>query len=589
MGRTAASPAPAAALAAAVLWVGAAGCAGSRPPLPLRPEPVPLADTLPVPEPAERDPSEVARLVEDALWGELSEPFDLRKWTGTRREALNVTRFDRVVASSWWRPRIGHRPFGPTAVRRGPTEAGPDTSRTLTVVAGKATGVTPGFTVRDARGDRYLLKFDPPGFLHLASAAGVIASRIFWAAGYHVPEDYKIAFEAERLEVAPDATVSTAAGERSMTREDVRGIMARVDTLPDGRHVALASALVPGVPKGPFLFSGVRRDDPNDHYLHQYRRELRGLWVLAAWTNHFDLRFANTLDAYVEPGYLRHYLIDFAGALGSESVGPHRPRDGLEHNFDLWAVVGRLATLGFYRAGWEGEEAEVIHPSVGWMRVESFRPTRWTPNWPNEAYRQMTARDAYWGAKLVGAFSDRHVRAAVEAGRLPDAAAEDTLVDILIHRRDRILEHWYGRVTPLEEPRVEPGAAGRVESAAPDGAGAGAGPPDAASGFTLTFRDLGLEAGAWSPGETRYRWRFAHPARGLEAEGTSGARGGARERVEVRLPRGGGRALEVPGPREALATLRLAALRPGADGRAAVVHLRWRGPGAGYVAAGLEH
>lgn len=558
----------AAALAAVPLWAGAAGCAGSRLPVPLRPEPVPFADTLPVPEPRAREPSEVAELVEDALWGELTEPFDLRKWTGSRREALNITRFDDAVASAWWRPRIGYRPVPPEEVRRGPTGKGPDTTRAFTVVAGKSAGVTPGFTVRDARGDRYLLKFDPPGHLHLASSAGVVTSRIFWAAGYNVPEDYKIAFDGARLEVAPDATLDTPGGERAMTEGDVREILARVDTLPDGRHLALASEFVPGVPKGPFLFSGIRRDDPNDHYRHEYRRDLRGVWVLAAWTNHFDLRFANTLDAYVEPGYLRHYLIDFAGSLGSESLGPHRPRDGLEHNFDLWAVLGRVATLGFHRVGWEGVEEEVIHPSIGWMRGEGFDPTAWKPNWPNEARRQMTVRDAYWGAKLVGAFSDRQVRAAVQAGRLPDEAAEDTLVALLTHRRDRIVEHWYGQVTPVEEARVE-----REE---------------AAGALVVGFRDLGLEAGIRSPCETRYRWRFRHPARGIEVSGETRAGERPRQRLEIAGPVAAGSSEGVGAP-EALATLRVTASRPGAAGRPAVIHLRWRGPGGGYEVAGLEH
>jgi len=548
------------------------GCGASRGPVPLRPEPVPYADTLPIPEPRERSPGEVAELLEEAVWEEASEPFSVRDLVNEQHEALNITRFDDAVSSSWWERRIGYRPLTPEEVRRGATTTGPDTSRTLRVVAGKSAGVTPGFTVEDARGTRYVFKFDPPDYLHLVSSADVIASRLFWAAGYHVPEDYKVVFDSARLEVAEDAEITTESGDRPMTDADIREILDRLETTPDGRFVAVASEFVPGVPKGPFLFSGVRGDDPNDHYHHQYRRELRGLYVVSAWMNHFDMRFANTLTSYVEPGYLRHYLIDFAGALGSGSLRPHQPRDGMEHNFDLWAVVGRLATLGFYRAGWEGQDPGVIHPSIGWMRAETFDPDGWKPNWPNQAFRQKTVRDAYWGAKLVAAFSDAHIRAAVEAGGLPDRVAADTLVEILVERRDRTVAHWFGEVTPVEEVRSEPGTGGS------DGRGS----------FTVSFRDLGLEEEVWSPGETRYRWRFRHAARDVELSGEEAAAGRSRQRIGVSLPSPS----EVPGDlrgEEALATLRVTALRPGAEGRPAVIHLRWKGPGEGYRVAGLEH
>ncbi|NIW47138.1 MAG: hypothetical protein GWN30_21030, partial [Gammaproteobacteria bacterium] len=56
---------------------------------------------------------------------------------------------------------------------------------------------------------------------------------------------------------------------------------------------------------------GIRDDDLNDVIPHQHRRELRGLRVVAAWLNHFDTKANNTLDVYVEDGYVRHYLIDF--------------------------------------------------------------------------------------------------------------------------------------------------------------------------------------------------------------------------------------------------------------------------------------
>ena len=45
---------------------------------------------------------------------------------------------------------------------RGPNDGdGPDTDQAWTVIGGKSGGITPGFTMRDGRGDVYFVKFDP--------------------------------------------------------------------------------------------------------------------------------------------------------------------------------------------------------------------------------------------------------------------------------------------------------------------------------------------------------------------------------------------------------------------------------------------
>lgn len=555
-----------------LLALASGGCAGRRP-VPLRLEPVPYADTVPIPEPESRSPAKGRRLADPGISVQVERAWDLRRALGERREALNITRFDDVVSSAWFRHRNDRRPLTPEEVAQGPIGSPPDTSRPITIVAAKKEGVTPGFTVEDARGHRYAMTFDPPGHLHLMSAADAITSRLFHAAGYHVPADHVVRIDTADLRIAPGTRVSTLEHARPMTREDIRAVLSRTTSLPSGEFLALASRWTPGVSKGPFLFAGRRPDDPNDHYQHQHRRELRGLKVVAAWLNRDDTHFANTLDTYVEPGYLRHYLIDFGATLGSASVDANTPRDGREYHVDVGAITARLLSLGFWTAAWQEQERPPYHPAIGWIPVETFRPGEWKPTFPNPAFDAMTVRDGYWGAKLVGSFSDAQIRAAVSAGRLPGAALEDTLAEIISHRRDRTVRHWFARVTPVEEPAAElvRGDGGRPALA-------------------VTFRDLGLERQLWSAGETRYRWRFRHPSRGVDARGTEPAAPGGRQEIRVPLPpeTGEGRG-EEPGRREALATLRVTAGRPGARGRAAVVHLRWSGPGKGYVAAGLEH
>ncbi len=561
-----------------IVLTGAA-CAGTyEPPLPLRPDPIPYADTLPIPEPEAKDMNERLELFQDAVVGPVRRPIRADK-----HEALDVTRFDDVVSSAWFEHRNGREPMSPEAVARGPTTgSGPDTSGALAVIAAKTEGVTPGFTVRDARGDRYIVKLDSEGHLGLSSATGVIVNRLFHAAGYHVPEDYILVFDGDRLEVDPEAEGD--AGE-PLSEEDLREILERGARLPDGRYRGLASKFVPGVPKGPFLFEGTWEEDPNDHYHHEYRRELRGLFVVAAWLNHVDMRFANSLDVYVEPGYIRHYVIDLASALGS-SAGrrSHTPRHGREYQLDLWPVLLRYVTLGTYAAGWEFEDWDPIDPSVGWMPVETYDPGNWKPGWPAKAFLLMTDRDGYWGAKLVASFTDEQVRAAVAEGGLSEAVS-DTLSEILRYRRDATVRYWFSEVTPIEDARVERTPRAGGERAEEEDAGGG--PAEA----TVSFRDLGLERGLWTAAETRYRWELVHEARGIRWEGETAAGDGPRQVLRLaagdaeRKPAEPDYRTEHP----ALAVLRVTALRAETDEDPATVYLQWTGPAGRYRVLGLEH
>lgn len=552
--------------------IAVTGCGGSKAPLPLRPQPIPYVDTLPIHQPAERDLLQVTRLLKVAVGGQIGHAFSTRRWLGAERESLNVTHFDDVVNSTWFEHRNARRPMSLQAIGRGPTETGPDTSRTLTIVAGKAAGISPGFTVRDAAGQTFLFKFDPAGNPRLASAAGVIANRLFYAAGYHTPEDFIVVFDSARLELDREAELSTDFAERPMTEDDVRNVLSLTDPLPDGRYLALASKFLPGAPLGPFLFSGIREDDPNDHYHHQYRRDLRGLYVVASWLNHVDMRYENTLDIFIDsPGYVKHYLIDFAASLGSGTIRPHLPREGREYNFDLWPTMGRIATAGFYRVGWEGEERRVLHPSIGWLAGETFDPGGWRANWPNEAFKRRTVRDSYWGAKLVGSFSDEQIAAAVAEGQLPTEAAAE-LTRILVQRRDKIVSHWYSKVAPIEEP-----TASLARSTATAGQQA----------LGVSFIDLGLREGVWTADATAYRWRFEDGASDVRVEGTLRATPDLRQSVRIDLP--ALPAAEPAGESAGLATLRITAIRPGTDRREAVIYLRWMGSITGYEVVGLTH
>src|SRR5262245_5514247 len=121
---------------------------------------------------------------------------------------------------------------------------------------------------------------------------------------------------------------------------------ATVDNIPhyeDGSFRIMASLATPGKPTGPFRYQGTRSDDPNDIVPHENRRDLRGLFVIAAWLNHTDAKANNTLDTVVEEEgvqYVKHWLIDFGSALGSDSDRRKDARFG--HKFMLPAASEAL-------------------------------------------------------------------------------------------------------------------------------------------------------------------------------------------------------------------------------------------------------
>ena len=552
-----------------------AGCA-KQAAVPLRPEPITYADTLPIAEPANREQLEVPLQMRDAISGQVAKGISVRRLVKENHEALNVTRYDDVVNSAWFEHRNGRRPLTPAETRRGSTKGmGPDTTGPIVLTRAKLQGISPGFHIEDSAGTRYVVKFDPKGFQYLSSSADVIANRLLYAAGYHVPQDYIFRFRREHIVgVKEGATYQDEEFvEHPLGIELVDDILSRVDTLPDGRFLAVASQYVPGPPLGPFYFSGTREDDPNDYYAHEHRRDLRGLYVMSSWVNHVDMRFANTMDTYVAPGYVRHYLIDFAASLGSGTIRPHNPREGAEYNFDFWPTMARLFSLGTYRQGWESQPHRAIDRSIGWLQVETFEPGRWKANWPNAAFVNMTVRDAYWGAKLVGSFTDEQIRGAVDAGELPSEFAADTLADILSFRRDRIVEYWYAQVSPVENPEIV--AAGQ-----------------AGAGFTLGFDDYGIRDGAWSPDGTAYEWKLRHEALGRRWEGSATAEAGFRQYLEIAPPTE--ESVATPERRlseeEKLARLEVTVSGRGdMRSRPATVFLTWEPERRRYRVVGIEH
>jgi hypothetical protein len=115
----------------------------------------------------------------------------------TKAPAVNVNTLGEVPDSSWFQNRHAVFPMTPDELRRGPnTGDGPSHEQPWQVIAAKTEGVTPGFSIRDPRGDVYFIKFDPLESPELATAAEVISTKFFYAIGFNVPEKLRGVFLA---------------------------------------------------------------------------------------------------------------------------------------------------------------------------------------------------------------------------------------------------------------------------------------------------------------------------------------------------------------------------------------------------------
>ncbi len=375
--------------------------------------------------------------------------------------AQGVNTLGEVPDCEWYTNRHYHNPMTIEELVRGAgDENAPDSSGTLTVISAKTEGISPGFTIRDARGRKYFVKFDPKTNPEMATAADVISSKFFHALGYSVPQNYIFMFRREQLVVAPDATFKDSQGkQRPMREKDVTDLLLDVPRHPGSGYRAIASFCLSGTPVGPFRYHGTRKDDPNDIVPHEHRRDLRGLRVFCAWLAHEDAKSLNTLDVLVEGDgikYLRHCLIDFGATLGSRSIGPKSPLWGNEYLFDFKHAALQMFTLGLHVPRWMTADYPHV-PAVGRYEAEVFDPEKWVPHYRNPAFSNSLPDDAFWAAKQVMAFTDEEIRAIVKTGEYSDPRAEDWIVECLIKRRDKIGRAYFAKVLPLDRFAVTDG------------------------------------------------------------------------------------------------------------------------------------
>ena len=380
----------------------------------------------------------------------------------TLTEAENVNTLDEVPDSSWFTNRHGSTRRSIEELVRGPnTGDGPDVTRPWRVFRSKIGGLTPGFQIIDGRGDRYVIKFDPVNVPELSSAAEIIATKLFYAMGYNVPENYIARVDPEAgLEIEPGTVLEDEFGDETLlTRSFLRRRLRRVPRLPDGRVRVTASKYISGQPLGPFRYYGTRTDDPNDVISHDSRRELRGLRLFAAWTNHDDTRAQNTQDSWVEENgrhHIRHHLMDFGSTFGSGSVDLQLPNLSFAYWLDLDEVKKNMASFGvrtpkYRKVRWPNFPE---YQSVGRWESEFYDPEEWRNDYPNPAFMRMTDRDAFWAAKIIMTFTPAELRAIVETGEFTNPVEAEYFLDVLIERQHKSARHYMNKLNPLDEFEV---------------------------------------------------------------------------------------------------------------------------------------
>jgi hypothetical protein len=409
-------------------------------------------------------------------------PGELSKKVKKPIPAQGVNTLGEPMDGVWWERRHYYKRMSLDELKRGPGNTHVPAEGKWTVISAKNEGITPGFVIVDAKKNRFFVKFDPLSNPSMATACDAMVSRIFYALGYHVPENAIVYFTPDRLELGENVELLDAKGKpRKMTRRDLLEILLKVPLTKEGKYRATASYSLPGKTIGPPRYYGTRSDDPNDVVLHEHRRDLRGLHVIDAWLGHDDSRAINNIDVFISQGslgYVKHFALDFGSTLGSGTQQPNSPRSGA-YFFDLGSSAKQTFTLGLAPPYWSFAKYPKL-PEVGRFEAKTFDPERWVPEYKNPAFLNRQPDDEFWGAKLVTAFTNEELRALVETAEYQDPKSAAWVLQCLIERRDKIGKTYFAKVLPLDRFRYE--------------------------GGRLSWEDLGAKLGYYPAAEVDIAW-----------------------------------------------------------------------------------
>jgi len=399
--------------------------------------------------------------------------------------AGGVSTMGEVMDGAWYVNRHPKHRFSPEGLVRGPgDDRPPEVNEPWRVLTVKQYGYRPGILVADAENQLYLLRFDPKGLAEMATGAEMISSKLLYALGYNVPENYIVYFDREQLVLADGGeSITSSGGSRDMVPKDIEAFLQSVAS-ESGRYRAVATR-VPGSWEGllgPYQVYGTRSDDPNDVVPHEHRRDLRGLFVVAAWLNHNEMGAVNTTDIVVNRQgvpVVQHFLIDFFSTLGSGGTERKESWRGNEKTYDFDRTFKNMVGLGIYTPQWMRSHHPRL-PATGRFGFEYFDPERWTPNAIIAPFANRLPDDTYWAARQIMSFTDDDIRTIVQTAGFSDPAAGEWIVKCLVERRNRIGATYFAKVLPIDNFRVEED--------------------------TLAFDDLGIDYGFVADRRYRIRW-----------------------------------------------------------------------------------
>src|SRR3989441_1281702 len=201
-----------------------------------------------IPEPQERSAGFYNYFLKGQLVEHTKREFDIprliRHAAGKPKQAPNVNALDEVPDSSWYTNRHRLHPMTIEQLIRGPNQAAPDFSG-ATITKAKMSGATPGLMLKDKDGQSYLVKFDQVNYPNLQSGAEVISTKILFASGYNVPENYIAYINPGDLEIDAKVEVTDpSGGKRPFTKDDLTEMLKRVANMPDGRYRVMASKIL---------------------------------------------------------------------------------------------------------------------------------------------------------------------------------------------------------------------------------------------------------------------------------------------------------------------------------------------------------
>lgn len=395
-------------------------------------------DNLPSPVPAKDTFNFVEYSVTSSVRYPLVEGLDFRRTPRSQ----DVNSYDQVPASTWWTPRLGVKNISPAELVRGPEDKGPP-QLPITILKVKTKGNSPGFIIQDARGFKYIIKFDLSDYPALESTANFVANRLFWGFGYFVPEDHPFHFPSAHNDIILGKGVS---------QDDVDQVLIFSHVEDDGRYPSVASLFIEGEILGPIPQKGTRKNDPNDKIPNENRRSLRALKMFCAWLNNSGMRSDNSLDVYVGSagqGHTLHYILDFGETFGNHGLEKGRPWDGFERFFDFGDLTRNFFNFGFPLKKWE-KINKPEHPSLGSFESIQFDPAQWKSSVQFLPMEKSQPDDDYWASKIIAAIRPEHLSALFGAVNHPDSEYIKLVNNILLHRREKILNYAFSRVSPLE-------------------------------------------------------------------------------------------------------------------------------------------